>query len=653
MQQRLYPAIIHCSLRSLLALPLRRHWTLSHRKRDISTAERTLIMLPNTFASSTSSNCSNNNSFPSSKYTAAGNSNVNHRNYCVCGLCPPSLATPFYCRSSSLHWILSICLNSPVLHPPMWFIAWKSWIYYCHPFYAWLHCRAYSCLVGTSWSWGCLRNPWHICWAILDALYRPSWALWCLFAPYVKGLAMSSPRAQGGQFPPYFSVMRCMNAVKVCYDYTHKKETRLILFCCIGLAPFLFALLVIQSLNIDDKYILMYGNNNKLTVRKVTLQFVMCLVNYAVKNILWWSLTGLLTGFLGMLVIQTCLAQDKHWDNDMLDEKSHDLPPDMTHGRFRPLPLWRTLHDAIKKGLVVMATILPFLLLCNGYYTRERFVEPAALNQLSYDRYLFTFVIMTAPRRGDPPFLSRTLDSYLQNWPEQVPEAGSLYDRIQTIIYTHFTAHVEFDRAKRMFQSTQRGQRYLKWIREEGDTLDQRSHVSKALSLAADNYQSTYIALVEDDFPVCGAKEWRQIESVIYDANMASPGHCGVFVGTGGSGLFLKPKIAKLVSGLLLKYPNLPPDIIIQQCLLGNLTECRECSQTLVTSKTLLMYHIGYNTSTSADRSYKKNEFQCGWRHPFVSLSTSMHFWHVPLTILWFIEWRSKRDYIIDPPSPL
>lgn len=81
----------------------------------------------------------------------------------------------------------------------------------------------------------------------------------------------------------------------------------------------------------------------------------------------------------------------------------------------------------------------------------------------------------------------------------------------------------------------------------------------------------------------------------------------------------MKPKIAKLASGLLLKYPNLPPDIIIQQCLLGNLYECRECAQTLVTSKTLLMYHIGYNTSTSLDRSYKKNEFQCGWRHPFVS----------------------------------
>ncbi|KAG2233859.1 hypothetical protein INT48_005200, partial [Thamnidium elegans] len=389
--------------------------------------------------------------------------------------------------------------------------------------------------------------------------------------------------------------------------------------CSQGLAPFLFALVVIQSLNIQDKYILMYGSkNSKFTIRKVTLQIIMCLVNYTVKNILWWSLTGLLTGFIAMIIIQTWLAKDKHWASEEIkdEEDEDDLPVEITMGRYRPLPLWRTLHVAIKKGLLVVCAILPVLLICNGHYTKERLIDPISLNQLSYDRYLFTFVIMTAPRRGNPPFLSRTLDSYIKNWPEN-PEPGSLYDRIQTIVYTHFTTHVEYDRAQRFFQTSARGQRYLKWMREEGDTLDQRSHVSKALSLAADKFQSTYIALVEDDFPVCGTKEWRKIESVIYAANIESPNHCGVFVGTGGSGLFLKPKIAKLASGLLLKYPNLPPDIIIQQCLLGNLNECRECTQTLVTSKTLLMYHIGYNTSTSEDRSYKKNEFQCGWRHPF------------------------------------
>ncbi|CAG8532174.1 12309_t:CDS:2, partial [Cetraspora pellucida] len=62
---------------------------------------------------------------------------------------------------------------------------------------------------------------------------------------------------------------------------------------------------------------------------------------------------------------------------------------------------------------------------------------------------------------------------------------------------------------------------------------------------------------------------------------------------------------------------KIPPDIILQNCLIGKAKGCEECTQTLVTSKVLLMYHIGYNTYTSPDRVYKKQEFQCGWRHPF------------------------------------
>jgi hypothetical protein len=85
------------------------------------------------------------------------------------------------------------------------------------------------------------------------------------------------------------------------------------------------------------------------------------------------------------------------------------------------------------------------------------------------------------------------------------------------------------------------------------------------------------------------------------------------------SGLFLKPELARMASQILLKYVDMPPDIIIQKCLMGQLPECAACADSLVTSKTLLMYHIGYNTSTSQDRIYNKDEFQCGWRHPFVS----------------------------------
>ncbi|KAI8366000.1 uncharacterized protein BYT42DRAFT_505407 [Radiomyces spectabilis] len=389
--------------------------------------------------------------------------------------------------------------------------------------------------------------------------------------------------------------------------------------CNQGIAPFLFSLLVVQSLSIDDKYILMYGNddtNHKVTVRKVTLQLFMCMVNYAGKNILWWSLTGLLVGYMAMLAIQASLARDKKHQHDI-----NDVSEFIKVEHYRRTPLWRLLWTAVKQGTALVLVTLPLLFICNQYYTREVLVDPAVLNQITHDRYLFSFVIMTAPRRGNPAFLSRTLESYLTNWPVN-PEPGSLYDRMQMLVYTHFTNHTQYDVARHNYADDSRGRHYLKWIREDGNLLNQRAHVSKALSLAADQYQSTYIALVEDDFPVCGSREWRHIESVIYAANQQVPGHCGVFVGTGGSGLFMKPKIAKLASGLLLKYNDMPPDIILQKCLMGDLPECGECSQTLVTSKTLLMYHIGFNTSTSQDRSYKKDEFQCGWRHPFVSIKT-------------------------------
>ncbi|KAG2216877.1 hypothetical protein INT45_009408 [Circinella minor] len=373
----------------------------------------------------------------------------------------------------------------------------------------------------------------------------------------------------------------------------------------------------------------MYGpeaSNQKMTVRKVALQLLMCLMNYTVKNILWWSLTGLLTGYIMTLIIQTCLAHQRTWfEEDMSQQQKmnsfsffvsgEEQEKNHYHQRRR-IPLWRILWSTVKKGAIVVMITLPVLLMCNAYYTRESFVDPTVLNQVTHDRYMFSFVVMTAPRRGNPAYLSRTLASYLENWPMD-PPPGSLYDRVQGLVYTHFTNHTQFDIAKNHFSHDPKGQRYLKWIREEGNLFDQRLHVSKALSLVADNYQSTYIALLEDDFPVCGENEWRQIENVIYHANQRVPGHCGVFVGTGGSGLFMKPKIAKLVSGLLLKYTDTPPDIVVQQCLAGDLPECNECSQTLVTSKKLLMYHIGFNTSTSHDRTYKKHDFQCGWRHPF------------------------------------
>ncbi|CAJ0841132.1 7810_t:CDS:10 [Entrophospora sp. SA101] len=236
----------------------------------------------------------------------------------------------------------------------------------------------------------------------------------------------------------------------------------------------------------------------------------------------------------------------------------------------------------------------------NFVYTRPDFVEESTLNTVHpEDRFLISFLIMTAPRRGDPDFLLRTIESYLSNFPNK-PEMESFYTRTQMIIYTHFTNHTMFDKARAIYSNNFKAQNYLKFHREEGLEINQRLHVSKALRLVAENFKTTYVALIEDDFPLCEDK-WQEFLTVVYNANVQVPRHCGIFVGTGGR-------------------LDVPPDILLQNCLLGEIKGCEECSKTLVTSKTLLMYHLGYNTSTSPDRRYHKHEFQCGWRHPFVSV---------------------------------
>ncbi|CAG8810336.1 1733_t:CDS:2, partial [Cetraspora pellucida] len=84
--------------------------------------------------------------------------------------------------------------------------------------------------------------------------------------------------------------------------------------------------------------------------------------------------------------------------------------------------------------------------------------------------------------------------------------------------------------------------------------------------------------------------------TAIYNANLQVPKHCGIFVGTGGSGLLIKKSKVLIASDLLLKEESLKisPDIILNNCLMGKAKGCEEY------------------------RVYKKQEFQCGWRYPFV-----------------------------------
>lgn len=83
------------------------------------------------------------------------------------------------------------------------------------------------------------------------------------------------------------------------------------------------------------------------------------------------------------------------------------------------------------------------------------------------------------------------------------------------------------------------------------------------------------------------------------------------------SGLIIPHKWLSIIALSLRQNQFGETDEIIQNCLMGKLPACHSCKDRLVISKTLLMYHRGWNVSTYNDRSYQSDAYQCGHRHPF------------------------------------
>jgi hypothetical protein len=302
----------------------------------------------------------------------------------------------------------------------------------------------------------------------------------------------------------------------------------------IGFLPLLFSLLLVQSLSINDKYILLYGSdkvNCKYTVRKVVLQLSMCLVNFTARNVFWWSFTSLISGLIAALVTQYAITKQDYVYPAKLKYDSNVRSKTLDINRR--LPRWRVLLDTFIRGASVFVVTFLALLLCNSYYKRAEYVNPSDFAAISEKPNLITFVTMTAPRRGDPDYLSQTLHSYLSNWPPH-PTEGSLYSRFKIMVYTNFAQHEQYDRVRQSYAHSARGQQYLEWFKGNGSDLNQRLHVSQALELAVNQFDSAYVCLTEDDFPLCGRREWQELLNVVHKANVKYPNHCGVFIGTGG-----------------------------------------------------------------------------------------------------------------------
>ncbi|KAI9230015.1 MAG: hypothetical protein DHS80DRAFT_6139, partial [Piptocephalis tieghemiana] len=298
--------------------------------------------------------------------------------------------------------------------------------------------------------------------------------------------------------------------------------------CSHGLGPFLFALLIVQSLSAADRYIVYYGTSRsvRITLPKTLLQLALCMLNTTSSNILWWSLTGLLTGILALGAARAILSRE---ERVLAERMSLPLLPRDLRSKLRRA-LW-VLWPAARVGGIAMA----LLLAGNLWWTRAAWADPEMVGKLlaPEEPYLMSLVVMTAPRPGDPDFLIRTVDSFLSLFPES-PQAGSFYDRVQLVVYTHFSNHTAFDQAVRLIGETRKGVQYVRWLREGGKKRNQRLHLARALRAVVGRWQSAYVGIIEDDMPLCGKKAWAELVNIIWEANRRAPSHCGVFVGTGG-----------------------------------------------------------------------------------------------------------------------
>lgn len=383
-------------------------------------------------------------------------------------------------------------------------------------------------------------------------------------------------------------------------------------------------------------------------LRRTHAQLILCLVNVIPKTIVWWAGAGMIVGFFASVTIsfqrrlgrwggkvKTSTFEKNVWEEEiyeaMLAEDDSFSDSTVTG---ESSTTFKEKKSSLSATWKVMAYVLPTLLFvllilvgCNQYHTFREDIPNDVISQTIEPQtpYLLTLVLMTAPRKRGATYIKETLSSYLANFPDE--EVDSLYSRIQIVVYTHFTDFPGYDDAKAYFDTIPKARKHVKWVRDEGSEKNQRKHLVSAIRKIGTVDESVYLGVMEDDFPFC-EDGWQEMLNTIYRAHTEVKDHCGVFVGTGGSGLIFKRSVALTASFILesdvqtaaLGLTAPPPDISLQDCLMGKHEFCSSCAGTLVTSRTLLQRHLGYNSSTSGD-GYDKNQFQCGWRQPFVSSS--------------------------------
>lgn len=398
---------------------------------------------------------------------------------------------------------------------------------------------------------------------------------------------------------------------------------------------------------LDDRLIMAeeyftHYTTNKLSISSYFLsysfpRFISCLVCFWITDVSVWSV---LSSLLAAVIV--CCIGTVHRSRTRLTIQSSTFISAFAHAS--------TIFAFLFSLVILLFSFTRFLsvfpLLTNSTTLPNTDATSMSADTL-YNQFpiLLSLVVITAPRINEPKYLLKTIDSLIGIYPRTMTD--QLYSRVSISVYTEFTAfqHPVFTHA---FLTTDTETvnfiQYGKLLKEENDLViyteedtgrNQAKHFSNAIKYALEE-NLAFIMLIEDDFPLCQGA-WPLLLSIMKRAYAPFPrledGPCGVFVGSGGSGLIIRRDIARIVSRILLTYSALPTDIIIQDCLRGKLQECAICLPRdgvggqrhegalvggggLVVGQRMIMRHVGFNASTFDDREYYEGDFQCGWRHP-------------------------------------
>lgn len=377
---------------------------------------------------------------------------------------------------------------------------------------------------------------------------------------------------------------------------------------CEGLTPFLLALTILLGANANHTLSWSVNSSFTLQLHLWVVACVLALANLVLGASFWWNLSGLLAGFL---LAPLLLCTEPHYP------VVPSLLGAWCQGQGRPGRLFLSAGFLLfVLGACIMA---PWVLERQTFPTAQ---EVAGL-RAGRDK-LVTFLVFTAPRPNNVNHLRHTLESYLEVMP--LDPNNPLFHLFRVVAFTTFAEHPVFEATKSALGLGSFASPYVDWVqlndRRPPSAMKQREDFATGLTSTVVNVDTRYVAIVEDDMPLCYGEGWEELLRVLWEANRQVPQHCGLFVGTGGSGLILRSDLVSVIADLLRNYEGeklddiIPADVVIQECLRGELPQCAECAGSLVTSPTMLMYHTGAKTSTG-DRVYQEDMWQCGWRQPF------------------------------------